>query len=281
MTYRYILPLLILTLLAHISVLGQEAQSLSPNRMLIVNDLGQFVTVNIDHVRDIRFAYVDQKAECGFQVTCLEEDRCEVWTSPGDECHYYRIGMVPVDQVAGFEYDLEYISLAERRDFPAYYGPQEIILSDNGELQPKASYEIISVAYDRYGTADGVCHSTVTVPPQKIVGNPAVDIVVSRPAENTVEVKFVPNSDTTRFYFLFGVDGRYEYHFEVYHETLGFDTMEEMIVGMGVMASSTFWQTWNMLRPDSTYELLVVCLDKNYNAAPMQRFTISGSPGNN
>lgn len=247
----------------------EPVASFSPNRMIVVNSLGQFVSFNVDHIADIRFVNIDTPPACAMELNEFSYERVSLDVTPNEECASYGFELVDSKTAASLVSDIDVIARLKS-------SPKTIFVADGspvsnrqialeGQLKVGEEYEVILAATDRYGTWDGVSRLRFTAPNPQIIGNPTVDVAVDFKKIDVVEVCMTPNEDVREYYYLFGTEGRYRRHFDTWKDTLDFKTFEDMVVSIGTRATDTVWQVWDALAPSTAYELIVVALDRRGN----------------
>lgn len=253
------------------SLAQDEEGKASPNRMLIVNELGQYVPFNLDHVADIRFVNVEGEASASMEILELTSENLEVKVELSEEASQAMVGLCPRATADDFRSDLDAIDWLRQNNAMTICQPvQAVMLSEGIEMNVGEEYSVLSAGADRYGTWDRVERLDVKIPWPDIVGDPVVTVSMSRPDEQTVEVTMDPNADVWRYYFLFGTKGRYQQHYEEWREYRGYESFEDMVMQLGQLSNVKYYQRWSGLYTSELYEVIVVCLDRNGTPVPAQ-----------
>lgn len=258
----------------------EEPENYSPNRMLVVNELGQFVSFNVDHIADIRFVNIDTPPGCQMEFKEFSYERISLDIYPNEECTSYSFELLDAETAASLENDIDVIARLQSSPNAKFVEDGSELndwkIAGEGTLTPGDEYEIIFAATDRYGTWDGVTRLRFEGPEAQIIGNPMVEVSYEYKRPDVIEVCMAPNDDTKEFYYLFGTEGRYTRHYDTWKDTLGFKSFEDMVVNIGTRSAVTVWQVWDALAPGTVYELITVAVDRRGNPVTAQFTTISG-----
>ncbi len=239
-----------------------------PNRMLVVNELGQFVPFNLDHVSDIRFVNVDAAASCSITLKECTYERVSISTEISDEVSSYSVGIMTEEESEQLIRDLDIIEWLQRNSiYNITAAEQDLEIAGEGDLIPGKRYRIVAAARDRFGTWDVVSRLDFTALQPDIIGSPEVLLKVEYPSSDSIEVRMMPNKDVSAYYFLFGPEGRYQDYFEKHSED-GYSSFEEMVIQLGTKSEATMVQKWTNLSVRFSYELVIVPLDRRGTVLP-------------
>lgn len=261
----------IITLVGALGLKAQDTAAVegipSPNRMLVVNSLGQFVAFNTDHIADIRFVNLETPPQCHMELRDFAYERTSVDIHPNRECSSYRFELIPAETHAFMRTDLDLINwLLTSSDAHAVTVEDsepllDFQLAGEGELVPGRDYVLILAACDRYGVWDGALALPFTGPEPQLVGHPGVEVSYSFKSGRNLEARMVPNADCMEFSYVFGTAGRYQQHFENWKDTLGFTSFEDMVNQIGTHSKTVVWEMWEQLPQGEDFELIIVCTD--------------------
>lgn len=242
--------------------LAVKADNPAPNRMLVVNELGQFIPFNLNHVGEVRFVNVANPAKCDVSVADLTHNHVKVTTSMTDEATQYMLKLVPDSVGNTLNSELDIIAFLQRSGAEVKSEDlEEFNISEGMELDVCGTYQILSAAADRYGAWDRASRTSVTIPYPQVVGNPQVAVNYARVNSGEIDVAMIPNEDVSSYYMLFGYEDRYTTHYETWKDELGFLSFEDMVMRLGTRISGSYYQTWRQLNDKKVYEVIVLPLD--------------------
>lgn len=246
----------------------ERETGLKPNRMLVVNELGQFVPFNLNHVADIRFVNVDAVASCALTLEECSFEKVSISTEVTDEVSSYSVGLMTEEEAERYSRDVDVIEWLQRNSlYDLITAEQNLEIAGEGELVPDKQYRIVAAARDRFGTWDVVTRLDFTALKPEIIGNPEVVLRVEYPTTDSIEICMMPNKDVSAYYFLFGPEGRYQDYLEKHREE-GFSSIEQVVIALGTKSTVTITQKWSNLSARFAYELMVVPLDKRGTILP-------------
>lgn len=259
-----------------VQAFAQATDTTEPNRLLVVDNIDQYKGYVLDRVKEISFAKVDgeAKAEVKF-LEFLDREAISVSVTKSEQCNYYNLAILPSIIANRLTDPLQVISYLNRGDQPVFWDDYT-----NGEmsgftLDYDTDYTLLTVGYDYYGVADGVCRDEFHTPKAVIEGDPKVTCVYDSIGKYEFTCTFTPNDDVTSYYYVAGDKGSLERQYEQFAPMFGYANFEQMIMAWGVKETEVSTFTWKNMDPNTEYEIFVVCLDWNDNAAPAQCFTLS------
>lgn len=244
---------------------------LKPNRMLVVNELGQFVPFNLDHVADIRFAHIETPAACNVEIVESTHEETCVSVELTDEVSSYSIGFAPAKDVENLKTELDIIAWLEHNGAPVYDRPFDSLkVADAEHQQSGKPYTVLFAARDRYGTWDRASQISLTVPYPEVVGNPEIELMPDRISNRMLIVRMTPNSDVSKFYYMLNIEGETMHKYQELAESGTYNSFEEMIMDTGVGADREVRETFGSLSSNLNYELIIVLLDRQQTVLPAQ-----------
>lgn len=102
----------------------------------------------------------------------------------------------------------------------------------------------------------------------ELVGNPQVEVSITRYDKDFIKCKFVPNIDTKVFYIFIIEAGDIDNTLNTVGKMFGLNTYEDMFKAWGKPMNAAGYHTFEELTPDTEYEIYVQPLDMNDNFAP-------------
>lgn len=249
---------------------------LRPNRMLVVNEIGQFVPFNLEHIADIRFVDIETPAICTVEFTEITHEATRISVAISPEVTDYRMAVVTAEVASHLTHDLDIIAFLQSDEALQLDSEiEDLNLAEIYELKSGGKYVVLTAARDRFGTWDGVSAFEFSVPYPEIVGNPSIDVLGEKINTRMYLVKFSPNSDVSEYYYIFGSVGQTQEKYNSLQADGVYETFEDMVKDLGVYAKGEVRQTFNNLSSNLKYEAIVVLLDVNGTKVPAQTFPMA------
>lgn len=270
------LSLALASLALSFSAFAQEAQS-EPNRLLIYDTNNNFEGYVLDRVQNLQFARVDGVAQAEVEISDVTLESVTLDITMSEECWSYAIDVVP-QTVSNMFVDnpLAAISYVNRYGSSSrYYEDFTDGILSGVEFKPSTDYTIVTIGYDGYGVADGVCMANFTTPAKPLVGEPYVEASVVDRTLYSFTVHFEPNADVMEYYTVAGAVGELQSQYEMFGPMFGFSNIADMIMAWGLAKTEAEDNTWDNMAPNTEYEIYIVALDAEGTPAPYQVFNVS------
>lgn len=171
---------LYVTLLSALVAGGASAQTLSNDRMVVTNSLGQTTSYAVDRIQSVTFPQAAGEAAVDLSVNSVDQDKA-VFTATRnayalsfkfDILTKTRAGMMSDEQLVW------YIDTNTKMSYTEDFTSGEVKLSDFG-AKGSTDYVAVAVGYDSYGTPCAVSRAEFTTLPSVLVGDPKVTAELS------------------------------------------------------------------------------------------------------
>lgn len=269
---------ILLFILAAISM-AVGAQTVEPNRMIVIDKQSRFKSYNIQDIDSVGFFRVDGRVAADVKVKGYargkgsNSDTLWLEITKTEACHTYKITVVPTNTANKFTTDLICATYMEENGKSATYFDDFTNAEMTGfeeHFKPQTSYTVMTVGYDRYGTPCEASKSEFTAPAIPLVGNPDVAYEITTTA-TSLTCKFTPNDDVAAYAICqFDHKGGAQEQFMMWGPMMGFDNIGDMIKQFSYYSyDSEYENTWDNLIPGHEYEIAIQAWDINGTYAPV------------
>ena len=268
---------ILLFILAVIS-LATNAQTTEPNRLIIVDKIGNDQTYNIKDIDSIGFATVEGTVAADVKVLGYAQgkgtasDTIWVAVTKTPACYTYKILVLPTNTANQITSDLMAEAYMNRydaiRQWDDFTNAQ--MTGFDKKFKPGTSYTVVTVGHDGYDTPCEYRKAEFTTPEAQLVGNPQVTCEVTKVTPTTITYKFTPNADVKEYtYRQFDHKGGAMDDFEYWGPMFGYDNLGDYIFINNFTYDGEEEYTYEGLMPGQEYELAILALDANGNYAPI------------
>lgn len=264
--------------LVSLSALAQT----QPNRMLVVNNHGQYKGYLVERVDSVVFKTIEGRVAADVTFKKFESkadgDVITVSVKRTQDCKTFRLTVLPknlADKIGNDETAENYFE----RTGGTLYGED----FDNGEIrgfeQPfpaNADYTVLTLGYDEYGIACSMSKANFKTPAKPLVGNPHVEGVTNNVGTDRFTMTFTPNGDVGGYAYCVFPKGTATQQFEQFGPMMGYATFGDMIRGFCQNSYSTeHTNEWTSMEPGKEYEVVVQAWDKENTDAEPQYFYVT------
>ena len=268
----------ILLLAALLGMTGSmAAQTDSPNRMLVIDQSGQYKGFNANNVNRVEFATVEGEVAANVEILSSSRTELTVNVTRTPQCSSFLFDIIPAVMARQLEtYPSSSVSsYMERTGAQTYYEDFPGGKVSGFELDYNTEYAVATLGIDRYGVPCDFRAAYFTTEKAPIVGNPMVNVEVVNAGLRTLDLHFTPNADTKEYYFCIFDEGEAQQQFDMFGPMFGFSSMGQMIMqvsGNAYVGEEDF--NYTGMEPNTKYELYVQPLDINGNMAELQVFSM-------
>lgn len=273
---------LYVTLLSALVAGGASAQTLSNDRMVVTNSIGQTTSFAVDRIQSVTFPQAAGEAAVDLSVNSVDQDKV-IFTATRnayalsfkfDILTKTRAGMMSDEQLAW------YIDTNTKTSYTQDFTSGEVKLSDFG-AKGSTDYVAVAVGYDSYGTPCAVSRAEFTTLPSVLVGDPKVTAELSDIQDRTFSLTSLANDDVAGFATLSGEKGSIQQQYSQWAPMMGYSNFSEMVQGWGYPHEKpeTGWEsvtdTWKDMQPGTDYEIFVQAWDTKGNFAPCDTINLT------
>lgn len=273
---------LYVTLLSALVAGGASAQTLSNDRMVVTNSLGQTTSYAVDRIQSVTFPQAAGEAAVDLSVNSVDQDKV-IFTATRnayalsfkfDILTKTRVGMMSDEQLVW------YIDTNTKSTYNQDFTSGEVKLSDFG-AKGATDYVAVAVGYDSYGTPCAVSRASFTTLPSVLVGNPKVTSELSDIQDRTFSLTSLANDDVAGYATLSGEKGAIQQQYVQWAPMMGYSNFSEMVQGWGYKHEKpeTAWEsvtdTWKNMQPGTDYQIFVQAWDTKGNFAPCDTINLT------
>ena len=264
--------------LATTAFMPAYAQEEAPNRLLLVNNNGNFSGYNIEWLDNLEFKTVEGDVVAEVKFLSLDGlDKIDLSVTMSEACKYFRLAMVTEFQGSRMN-DLSVISYVDSYGTEPYEESFERATLSGVNLKPGTGYMLMTVGYDEYDTAVGVSRDFFSTPDVEIVGDPYVEWEIEEVTMTSISVAFYPNDDVLEYFPMLFEDGEWEEFLAMWGPSFGFTTISELIefwyMGRPGYDDALIIEWDEDIAPGTTYEILIAVKDRNGNFTPHETITV-------
>lgn len=273
---------LYVTLLSALVAGGASAQTLSNDRMVVTNSIGQTTSYAVDRIQSVTFPQAAGEAAVDLSVNSVDQDKA-VFTATRnayalsfkfDILTKTRAGMMSDEQLVW------YIDTNTKMSYTEDFTSGEVKLSDFG-AKGSTDYVAVAVGYDSYGTPCAVSRAEFTTLPSVLVGDPKVTAELSDIQDRSFSLTSLANDDVAGYATLSGEKGSIQQQFVQWAPMMGYSNFSEMVQGWGYKHEKpeTAWEsvtdTWSNMQPGTDYQIFVQAWDTKGNFAPCDTINLT------
>lgn len=268
----------ILLLAALFGMIGSmAAQTDSPNRMLVIDQSGQYKGFNVKNVDRVEFATVEGEVAANVEILSSSRTELTVNVTRTPQCQSFLFNVISGVMAHQLEtYPSSSVSsYMERTGAKTYYEDFSGGKVSGFELDYNTEYAVVTMGIDKYGVPCDFRAAYFTTEKAPIAGNPQVNVELVNAGLTTLDLHFVPNADTKEYYFCIFNEGQAQQQFDMFGPMFGFSSMGQMIVQFGGNAyTGEKDYQYTGMDPNTKYELYVQPIDANGNLADLQVFNM-------
>lgn len=270
------------TLLSALVAGGTYAQTLSNDRMVVTNTIGQTTSFAVDRIKSVTFPQAAGEAAVDLSVNSIDQDKVFFTATRNAYALSFkfeiltktRASMMTDDQLAW------YIDANVKSSYTEDFTNGGVFLSDFA-AKGSTSYVAVAVGYDSYGTPCAVSRAEFTTLPSILVGEPKVSAELSDVQSRSFSLTSLANDDVAGFATLSGSKGSIQQQYVQWAPMMGFSNYSEMVYGWGFKHNKpeTGWEsvtdTWTDMEPGTDYEIFVQAWDAKGNYAPCDTINLT------
>lgn len=263
---------IILCLAGAMSLLAQT----NPNRVLITDKTGNVKSYLAERIDSIWFAKVEGRIAAEVEYLGYKEGGGEngedvvsiaVTRTPG--CQGFRIDCMPKNRADLLGSEAAIANYLDASGIDIYEQDFTNANMSGYAFAPDTEYSIVTVGYDRYGTACGAEKVDFTTPKKALVGDCSIEYKVLKATKDAITISFTPASGVAGYAAcLFGA-GQAEEQFAGYGAMFGFKSLGDMVKAFGFQGTGAQSYTWTNNDPGTDYEIYVQAWDVNGTYADM------------
>ena len=249
-----------LTLLAACAVCAFSASAqTNPNRLLVNTEAGAKGFL-VERIQDITFARVDGEVKANVEVTSVDAELITVSILRTEACQGFRLSVMPATVADTYYPHPDYmVQKIEAEEPNVYYQDFAEGQISGAVLQDNTKYSVVTVGYDKYGIACGLCRADFTTPRADIVGTPKVTTTVRELDKNTYTLHCEPNADVAGYAIVTAEKGLCQQQCAMF----GFANFGDMVRTWGLVSEPAEAQdfTFDNRNPGTDYEFFVQAWD--------------------
>ena len=238
--------------------LSASAQT-NPNRMLVNSEAG-YKGFLVERVQDITFATVEGEVKADVEVKSVDEELIVVSITRSEACQGFRLSVMPATVADTYYPHPDYmIQKIESEEPTLYYQDFPEGQISGAVLQDNTKYSVVTVGYDQYGIACGLCRADFTTPRADIVGSPKVTTTVKELDKYTYTLHCEPNEDVAGYAIVTAEKGVCQQQCAMFH----FANFGDMVRTWGIVSEPAEARdfTFNDRQPGTDYEFFVQAWD--------------------
>ena len=248
-----------------------NAKDENPNRILVIDNNHNYKGYVIDYTDQLLFKTIEGEVKAEVEILdVIGIEKVMIAIQRTKACQSYKLSVVPKQMSQSWD-ALSAISYVESNGTDYFYEDFAEGSLTGMNLKYDTDYYVITVGYDLYGTAVGVCKAPFSTPQVEIVGEPYVEAEVIDVTMNSFTISFTPNDDVSEYYYMaFEEDTWWEY-LAMWGPPFGCDTISELIElwfqGMSAVGPNTV--VWDEdIAPGQGYDVIIAVKDLNGNFVP-------------
>lgn len=263
-------------------VSGAFAQSLSNERMVVTDNLGQTSAYAIDRISSISFPIAKGEAKAEISVKSVDNENVYFVVTRNEFAPQFKFDIMPSvranamtdEQLAA--YVNQNIQSIYSQDFTA----GEVTLS-SFDAKPQTEYTAVTVGLDEYGTLCAVSRANFTTLPAVLVGSPKIEIGEMNIDKRQFSLTTTANADVKGYSTLAGEKGTMTSQFKQFAPMFGYSNFCEMVKNWGYPheQGDKGWEaatdTWTDMQPGTDYEIFVQGWDVNDNYMPCDTINLT------
>lgn len=228
-------------------------------------------TYEINSIDSIGFASVPGAVAAKINVINSTVSSVTVDITRTTSCVGFKLACMTLSSISSMSDE----SLADYIDknIPDIYEEDFDDVTINIDMNYNTTYSVVTVGYDEYGLLCDVERASYTTPSEDLVGNPNVIVEVVENNLYDFTIKFIPNSDVSKYNVIIGAAGSIESQFGMFSSAYGWDNLSDMITDWGLEFIGTKTHQWTDKTPNTEYEIFVLPWDVEGTAAPYTVFT--------
>ncbi len=249
-----------LTLLAvcAMCVFSASAQN-NPNRLLVNSEAGAKGFL-VERIQDITFARVEGEVKANVEVTSVDAELITVSILRTEACQGFRLSVMPATVADTYYPHPDYmVQKIEAEEPNVYYQDFAEGQISGAVLEDNTKYSVVTVGYDKYGIACGLCRADFTTPRADIVGNPKVTTTVKELDKYTYTLHCEPNADVAGYAIVTAEKGTCQQQCAMF----GFANFGDLVRTWGIVSEPAEAQdfTFDNRNPGTDYEFFVQAWD--------------------
>lgn len=263
------------------SFFGMRAQEPQPNRILVINQNGNYSGLALESLEQIALREVDGEVSVDVEVLAVEgTESVTVKLTKSFLCESFEFTIVPHIVVQNYN-DLALKGLVQSQGSGTRYTEdfQEGVITGIN-LKPGTSYDILVLAFDSYNTPAGITVANFETAPAVIEGNPIVEHQMISQTQSEFVIRFIPNEDVGGYYVMGFEEGSIEEYLNTWGPWMGATTISELIEiwsqGQALTEEHTYtFNRQNDFYPGELYDIVIAIKDINGNFTEPEIFTAS------
>lgn len=251
------------------------AQSLSNDRMVVTNSIGQTTSFAVDRVSSVTFPQAKGEAKVDLSVNSVDQTSVAFTATRNEFAHTFKFDILTKlsANTMSDEQLAWYVDTKNKSSYSDDFSNGVVSLESFG-AKPLTDYVAVAVGYDEYGTPCAVSRAEFTTKPAVLVGDPKVTSELANVETRSFSLTTLANDDVLGYATLAGEKGTIQQQFTQFAPMFGFGNFSDMIKGWGYPHEKpeTGWVSatdeWTNMEPGTDYQIFVQAWDAKGNFAP-------------
>lgn len=244
------------------------------DRILVHQTSGQVTGFLAERVDSLSFPQVEGRVAADVEIVSNTEEALTINITRTQACAGFMFTVISESYVNWYKGDVlvEYVKQSATNTYRQDFTNAAV---SGMELTPGSTYYIATLGLDMYDIPCELVLVPFVAPTPGLVGNPKVETTVTGTTKNTFSLHFVPNADTSEYYFVSGETGSIQSQYNMFAAWMGFTCMGDLIKGWGIAQDAEFDYTYTGMNPGTEYEVFVQPVDVNGTYANYDVVTVS------
>lgn len=236
-------------------------------KFLIYHKDGNTEEISYNDIDSLVFDNVHGKVAANINILTSTINSVTVDVARTASCVAYKMMCVPCTSL-DFLSDKEIIEAIDETVTEVYDEDLEGVELSGLELDHNTEYAIVAVGIDKYGLLCDLTKAKFITRSENLKGNPDVEIIVVDNNYYDFSVRFVANSDVSKFYVIVSERGAIDKQYRMFSYTYGWTCIGDMVSDWGLEFKKMTTYQWTDKSPGMDYEIYVQAYDHDSVMAP-------------